>query len=75
VPIQFLEQFGAHLAKSAFYVRSSSRSFGWVKIFSVGPCSINQIEKGDTVGESSCLAERVGDTCDGRNKDYVHRSR
>ena len=55
MPIQYLEQFGAHLAKSAFYVRSSSRSFGWVKIFSVGPCSINQIEKGDIVGKSICL--------------------
>ena len=42
---------------------------------SVGRCYINQIEKGDTVGESSCLAERVGDTCDGRNKDHVHRPR
>jgi len=39
-------------------------SFGWVKMFSVGPCSINQIEKGHTVGESSCLAERVGDIGD-----------
>jgi hypothetical protein len=75
VPIQFLEQLGARLAKSVFYVRSSSRSFGWVKMVSVGQCYINQIEKGDTVGESSCLAERVGDPGDDRNKDYVHRSR
>jgi len=42
---------------------------------SVGRCSINQIEKGETVGESSCLAERVGDTCDDRNKDHVHQPR
>jgi len=30
-------------------------SLGWVKMVSVGPCSINQIEKGDIVGESICL--------------------
>jgi hypothetical protein len=45
VPIQFLEHLGAHLAKSAFDACSSSRSFGWVKIFSVGQCYINQIER------------------------------
>jgi len=30
-------------------------SLGWVKMVSVGPCSINQIEKGGVVGKSMCL--------------------
>jgi hypothetical protein len=30
-------------------------SFGWVKMVSVGSCSINQIEESNILGKSMCL--------------------